>query len=137
MSQEKSFYRQIWVSETTGWAGVKTPRCEMKSFGHANNLPSAGHEKQHGSTKTKCLSSSHCSPFNCCLSIILSLDKRDYTETLHAEFCPNKQSSFEPFMCLDPLLTKLLSADALSTQDKALAVEIMSTTKCSALMTNS
>ena len=36
--------------------------------------------------------------FNCRLSVVY-LDKGDYPENLHAVFCPNKQRSFEPFMC--------------------------------------
>ena len=41
------------------------------------------------------------SPFNCCSSVVLELDKRDYPEHSHVMFCPNKQRSLEPFMCLD------------------------------------
>ena len=55
----------------------------------------------------KCLtlsSPSHFSLFNCCLSVVLWLDKGDYLENSHLVFCPNKQCSFKPFMCLDLLL---------------------------------
>ena len=41
------------------------------------------------------------SPFNCCLNVVLSLDKGDYPENLQAVFCPDKSRSFEPLMCLD------------------------------------
>ena len=34
------------------------------------------------------------SPFNCCLSVVLQLDKGDYPENLHVEFYPHKQRSF-------------------------------------------
>ena len=34
-------------------------------------------------------------------SVLLQLDKEDYSESSHVVFCPNKQRSFEPFMCLD------------------------------------
>ena len=46
----------------------------------------------------------HClSPFNCCcLSVVLQLDKGDHPENSRVVFCPNKQRSLEPFMCLDP-----------------------------------
>ena len=30
------------------------------------------------------------SPFNCCLSAVLWLDKGDYPENSHVVFCPNK-----------------------------------------------
>ena len=44
----------------------------------------------------------HCfSLFNCCLSVVLQLDKGHYPENLQVVFCPNKQHSFEPFTCLD------------------------------------
>ena len=46
------------------------------------------------------------SPFNCCLSVVLHLDKGDYPEISHVVFCPNKQRSFEPFMCLDLVLER-------------------------------
>ena len=45
--------------------------------------------------------------FNCCLSVILYLDKGDYSKHSHVMFCPDKQHSFEPFnsfMCLDFVL---------------------------------
>ena len=41
-------------------------------------------------------------PFNCCLSVVLQLDKGDYPENSHDVFCPNKQH-FESFVCLDLL----------------------------------
>ena len=41
-----------------------------------------------------------CLTDNCCLSVVLLLDKGDYPENSHAVFC-NKYRSFEPFMCLD------------------------------------
>ena len=43
------------------------------------------------------------STFNCCLtlSVVSELDKGDYPENSHVVFCPNKQRSFEPFICLD------------------------------------
>ena len=45
---------------------------------------------------------SHFSSFNCSLSVVfLQLDTRDYTETSHVAFCPNKQRYFEPIVCLD------------------------------------
>ena len=39
--------------------------------------------------------------FRCCLtlSVVLSLDKGDYHVNSHVVFCPDKQHSFEPFMC--------------------------------------
>ena len=43
----------------------------------------------------------HFSPFNCCLSVVLQLEKGDYPENSHVVFCPNKRRSFEPFVCLD------------------------------------
>ena len=46
------------------------------------------------------------SPFNCCLSVVLYLDKRDYPENSHAVFCPYKQHSFEPFICLKLLISQ-------------------------------
>ena len=44
------------------------------------------------------------SPFNCCVSVVLWLDKGDYPDNLQVVFCPDKSRSFESFMCLD--LTK-------------------------------
>ena len=41
----------------------------------------------------------HCSPFNCCLSVVLELDEEDYPENSHVVFYPNKQRSFEPLLC--------------------------------------
>ena len=41
------------------------------------------------------------STFNCCLSVVLQLDKGDYPEHSHVVFCPDKQRSLEPCMCLD------------------------------------
>ena len=32
----------------------------------------------------------HFSPFNCCLSVVLYLDRGDYPENLQVVFCPNK-----------------------------------------------
>ena len=46
------------------------------------------------------------SPFNCCLSVVLQLDKGDYPENLQVVTCPNKQHSFEPFTCLDLVLER-------------------------------
>ena len=34
------------------------------------------------------------------------LDKGDYPENLRVVFCPNKQHSFEPFMCLGLVLKR-------------------------------
>ena len=48
----------------------------------------------------KCLSStSHFSLFNNVLGFFCSLTKRDYPQNWHVLFCPNKQLSFQPFMC--------------------------------------
>ena len=44
-------------------------------------------------------STSHFSQFNCCLNVVLQLDKGDYPENSHVVFCPNKQRSFEPLTC--------------------------------------
>ena len=61
----------------------------LPRIGHENNTAQRKPGKSIGST-------SHCSPFNCCLY------KGDYPENLHvACFCPNKYRSFEPFLCLD------------------------------------
>ena len=38
------------------------------------------------------------SPFNCCLSVVLWLDKGDYPENSHVVFYLNKQRSFKTFM---------------------------------------
>ena len=35
---------------------------------------------------------------NCCLSVVLELNKGDYPENVHVVFCPNKWCSFKPFM---------------------------------------
>ena len=49
-----------------------------------------------------CLSSaSHFSPLTCRLSVVLQPDKGDYRENSRVVFCPNKERSFEPFICLD------------------------------------
>ena len=40
------------------------------------------------------------SSFNCCLSVVLQLNKVYYPENSHVVFCHNKQPSLEPFMCL-------------------------------------
>ena len=37
---------------------------------------------------------SHFSSFNCCLGVVLQLNKGDYPENLHVAFCRNKQRSF-------------------------------------------
>ena len=42
-------------------------------------------------------SMSQFSPFKCCLSVVLYLDKGDYPENLHVVSCPSKQCSFEHF----------------------------------------
>ena len=42
------------------------------------------------------------SSFNCCLIKGITQKK------LHAVFCPNKQRSFEPFICLDPVSVHVL-----------------------------
>ena len=65
--------------------------------------PSTGHENNKAQPKAdKCPSStSHFPPFNCCLSVILYLNKGDYLKNVHVLFCPNKWRSFEPFLCLD------------------------------------
>ena len=36
----------------------------------------------------------------CCLSVVLYFDKGDCPENVHVVFCPDKQRSFECFMCL-------------------------------------
>ena len=36
--------------------------------------------------------------FNCCLSVVLQLEKGDYPENSHVVFCPNKQRYSEPFI---------------------------------------
>ena len=41
------------------------------------------------------------SPINCCLSVVLKLDKGDYPENSHVVFCPNKQRYFEVLLCVD------------------------------------
>ena len=37
------------------------------------------------------------------LQVVSQLDKGDYPENSHVVFCPNKQRSFEPFLCWDVL----------------------------------
>ena len=37
------------------------------------------------------------SSLNCCLCVVLQLDKGDYPENSRVVFCPDKQRSFEPF----------------------------------------
>ena len=71
------------------------PRALKQLECHVNILPSTGHEKNAAQPKpAKCLSStSHFSPFNCCLSVVLYPDIEDYLKNLW--------HSFEPFMCLD------------------------------------
>ena len=43
------------------------------------------------------------------LQVVPQLDKGDYPENSPVVFCPNKQRSFEPFMCLDIVLERLQS----------------------------
>ena len=52
--------------------------------------------------------SSFFSLFDCCLSVVLSLDKGDYLENMQVVFCPNKQHSFKPFMCSDLIQNKVI-----------------------------
>ena len=40
------------------------------------------------------------SPFNCCLSVVLQLDKGDYPDHLQTVCVIINKRSFEPFMCL-------------------------------------
>ena len=73
-------------------------------LGSWNSLPSTGQKNDIAPSKAgiKCPgSTSHFSPFNCCLSVVLYLDEGDCSENVHLVFCPNKQRSFEPFVCLD------------------------------------
>ena len=56
---------------------------------------------------------SHCSPFNCCLSVVLWLDKGDYPENSHVVFRPNGWLYFEPFMGLGLANDKYLQTDLL------------------------
>ena len=46
------------------------------------------------------------SSFNCCLSVVLQVDKEDYPENLHVVLFPNKWRYFESFMCLDLVLER-------------------------------
>ena len=66
-------------------------------------LPSTGDRNSTAQPKLdRCLSStSHCSPSDCCLSVVLEFDKGDYSQSSHVVFCPNEYHSFEPFLCLD------------------------------------
>ena len=41
------------------------------------------------------------SPFTCCFSVG---ERGNYPENSHVVFLPNKQRSFEPFICLDLVL---------------------------------
>ena len=67
-------------------------------------------QKQHSSTLYRSGLALHLichfSPFNCCLSVSLQLDKEDYPENVHVVFCPNtnRSCSFEPYICLDLVL---------------------------------
>ena len=70
-----------------------------------------GTRKQHGSTKNRYVVQLSVSffqsfflLFNCCLSVVLQLEKGDYPENLQVVFCPSKYRSFEPFVCLDLVL---------------------------------
>ena len=67
---------------------------------HTNIPPCAGHENNMAQSKRDKWPSSpsRFSPFNCCLSVVLQLDKVDYPENSHFAFCPKEQRSFEPFM---------------------------------------
>ena len=58
------------------------------------------------------------SPFNCCLSVVLQLDKEDYPENLQVVFCPDKQRSLEPFTCLDLVLERQQSIILVSDKKK-------------------
>ena len=72
--------------------------------GHIHNLPSSGHKNSIAQPKTdKCLSSTYyVPPFNCCLGVILQLDKGGYPRNSHVVFSPNKQRcSFFNLLCLD------------------------------------
>ena len=55
-------------------------------------LPSTAHENNTAqSTANKCqFSVSFFSPFNCCSSVVLWIDKGDFLENLYIVFCPNK-----------------------------------------------
>ena len=44
--------------------------------------------------------------YNCCVSVVLWLDKEDYPENSNVVFCPNEQRSFEPFMLLGLVVTE-------------------------------
>ena len=59
---------------------------------HANILSSTGHESNIAQTKADNRPSptSHFVPFNCCLSVVLQLDKGDYLKNPHVVFCPDK-----------------------------------------------
>ena len=65
-------------------------------------------QKQHSSATKKQISGlalrlifDRFSPVNCCFSVVLQLGKGDYPENSRVVFCPSKQRSAEPFMCLD------------------------------------
>ena len=63
--------------------------------------------KQHIKTaqsKAEKYPTSHYSPCNCCLSVVLYPEKGAYPENSHVVLCPNKQRSFEPRMCVDLIL---------------------------------
>ena len=63
--------------------------------------------KQHSSTQKQTsnlafhLIFHHFSPFNSCLIAVCSLVKGISQEVCRLCYCPNKQRSFEPFICLD------------------------------------
>jgi len=38
---------------------------------------------------------------NCCLSVVLQLEKGAYPKNVHVVYHRNEQHSFSPFMCLD------------------------------------
>ena len=46
------------------------------------------------------------SPLNCCLSVVLYLDKGDYPNNSCVVVCSNNQRSFEHFKCLDLVLER-------------------------------
>ena len=93
----------------------------LPSTGHENNLV---HPKQISGSALHLFFFFffyiHFPPFNCCLNVVLWLDKGDYPENSHVVFCPYKQRSFQPFTCLGlvvlccaPLLDKKQNQDVL------------------------
>ena len=68
-------------STETHWSAQTLPQGNSKAQPKANKYPTF-----------------HFSPSNCCLPVVLQLEKGDYPKYLHVVLCPNEQHSFLSFL---------------------------------------